>query len=488
MNGSDDTANRYDLRRQSRGGDGPSAAVSPWRRRLVFIGAVVTVLLVVGGLGVVWYQVTFVPVPWGRLRAYVVELSPRVDGRIAEVRVTEGDVVTRGQVLARLDDRELTAGLDAALAELAMRETALREMEARESLTRTRIEADVAVAAARVEVSKAEVGSLEAEVVVRERRLPEQIREAEAVLAGSRADLQALLSGPRDEELAAAQERIASIRATLALYELEYRQSRELVDVGIDSQYILEVRRTRLETQQHTLKQAELELELLRAGPKAGVIEAARKEVEKEEAAVRQVQLGKEDLVRLRCVLDVSKAELQAAEALLRQAQDRRAELAVAHEQTEAARREVLRQQAVVEGRRAVLAEVEVISPVDGVVTRVYDEVGELSSRGVPMILVRDSSKPRWIDAFVDEEDAQLVSVGQKAHLRIPSNSWNQVVATVTRMGMHTSALDRAGGGESASASAVVQPDRVWLKLVPDEPLPEQTVTGTTARGRIRVR
>ena len=52
----------------------------------------------------------------GRIEGYETDLGAKVGGRIAEVTVREGDRVTQGQVVARLDDAELRAQLAAAQA------------------------------------------------------------------------------------------------------------------------------------------------------------------------------------------------------------------------------------------------------------------------------------------------------------------------------------------------------------------------------------
>jgi RND family efflux transporter MFP subunit len=88
-------------------------------------------------------------------------LSPTVSGRLLEVLVDEGDAVLAGQVLARIDDRELRAALDIARAALARArassaqasaarvtaDVALREAEANASRKRTLLEKGVATAA-----------------------------------------------------------------------------------------------------------------------------------------------------------------------------------------------------------------------------------------------------------------------------------------------------------------------------------------------------
>jgi multidrug resistance efflux pump len=479
--------NAYELRRQSRGGDGPPAQVRPWRRRLLVAGVVAGVLLLIGACVLVWRHVVYVSIRWARVQAAVVAISPRTGGRILSVHVREGEVVRAGDVLVRLDDREVRSALTAAQAELAIRQSALREAQSREALAQTQVQSGITVAESRVAVSTSRVAGLEVDLAAQKRRLPEQVRAAEAALAAKQAALRELEAGPRQEDVSAARERVASARATLALCELEVKQSRELVGEGIDSQYILEVRKTRFETQTHALREAELALQRLEAGARVEELEAARQAVEEEKAICAQVRLGEEDIRQTASELEVRAAELREAQALLRQAESRQAELEVARQQTEAAAAEVRRMEAVVDGRCAALADVEITSPIAGTVTRVFADVGETSRPGDALVLLADAAKPRWFDAFVDEKDARLVSVGQVAVVRVPANSLRDLRARVTQVGLHTATMDRAVTGSDAPAGAAM-PDSVWVRLVPDQPLDSQTVTGTTARGRIRVR
>ncbi|HMR30784.1 MAG TPA: HlyD family efflux transporter periplasmic adaptor subunit [Geminicoccaceae bacterium] len=58
----------------------------------------------------------------GRIEATEVQIATRYAGRVAEVLVREGDLVEAGQVLARMDTRELRASLARAEAEIAQAE------------------------------------------------------------------------------------------------------------------------------------------------------------------------------------------------------------------------------------------------------------------------------------------------------------------------------------------------------------------------------
>jgi multidrug resistance efflux pump len=474
----------YSLRRESRLPQSPEIARVSWKRRVI-IGCTVFAVLVAAALGgFIWYTMTHVQTLSARVRAAVVELSSRVDAPLLEIHVTEEQEVKKGEVLARLDDSELRSALRAAQAEHSIRESAFRQAQAQERLTKTQVEADISMAEAQLAVAKAQRESLAAELASSRKRLPEQIHHAETVLNQRQAQFELLKEGPRAEDIEAAKVRVASAKETLTLYELEVKQSQELVDEGIDSQYTLEVRKTRLQTQKLALREAELTLARMEAGPRDAEIRAAEQGVEAEKASVSLVRLSEIELTKLEKDLAIRDAEVQEAEARLGQAKAREDEVSIVSQQVAVAKAELEKAAASVAGREAALVDMTVVSPVDGVVSRVFTEVGELCKKGVPIILVNDVSKPRWIDAYVDEEDAQLVAAGQEALMYVPANSRDTVVAKVAQMGMHTQTLD-AGGGATTEFG---QPDRVWVKLVPVEPLPERVVTGTTARGAIRIR
>ena len=70
----------------------------------------------------------------GRIESYESDLGTKVGGRVESVAVREGDLVTKGQVVAKLDDQELNAQLLAAKAEVSA---------AAESVTQAKLQIDV---------------------------------------------------------------------------------------------------------------------------------------------------------------------------------------------------------------------------------------------------------------------------------------------------------------------------------------------------------
>jgi HlyD family secretion protein len=97
-------------------------------------------------------------------------VSSKVTGRVVEVNVEEGMAVREGHVLARLDDADVTAALELALAQVEAAKRAVRENEVRlheARLTLGRRESllkDGIVTRADVDQAEAEVGSYEARI------------------------------------------------------------------------------------------------------------------------------------------------------------------------------------------------------------------------------------------------------------------------------------------------------------------------------------
>jgi RND family efflux transporter MFP subunit len=118
-------------------------------------------------------------------------VSSKVTGKVLEVFVEEGQAVTKGQVLARLDDAQIRAGLEVAEAQLAAARSAAAEDEARlreAELTlerRSKLMDEKVVGRAEVDEAQATVDSLKARIAM----ATQQVRVAEAQVGARQTDL-----------------------------------------------------------------------------------------------------------------------------------------------------------------------------------------------------------------------------------------------------------------------------------------------------------
>jgi HlyD family secretion protein len=108
----------------------------PKKRWLLRIALVVVVLAGAGSGGYSWWQHVRSQMPPGiaygngRLEADPINIDTKYAGRIAELFADEGDLVRGGQIVARMDTRDLAASLKKAQAQVNQASRAVEEAEA----------------------------------------------------------------------------------------------------------------------------------------------------------------------------------------------------------------------------------------------------------------------------------------------------------------------------------------------------------------------
>jgi HlyD family secretion protein len=120
----------------------------PARKRLHWLRialAVVAVGLAAGGGYYWWKQSQDVLPPGfassnGRIEADEIDIDTKFAGRIADIFALEGDMVTAGQVVARMDTRDLQASLKRAEAQMLQAQRAVDEARATQEQQRTQVE------------------------------------------------------------------------------------------------------------------------------------------------------------------------------------------------------------------------------------------------------------------------------------------------------------------------------------------------------------
>ncbi|MGB3532919.1 MAG: efflux RND transporter periplasmic adaptor subunit [Microcoleaceae cyanobacterium] len=250
-----------------------------------------------------------------------VNLSPNTQGRLAELYVEQGDRVTAGQVIARMESEELEAQLLQAEARLARSKANLQKLQ-----TGTRPE-EIAAARARFDQSNARLAELEAGT------RSEEVAQAEARLREAEARLADAESGSLEDEIAQAQARIVANQAELELaqqrvnrYEslqvegavsqdqLEeyYRDQRRLTALGDEAerrlQQLQQSQTSQIQRLRATVEQERQALRQLENG-------ARPQEIDRAEAEVAEVQSKLNELINGTRIEDIAAAEAEVAEA-----------------------------------------------------------------------------------------------------------------------------------------------------------------------------
>jgi HlyD family secretion protein len=159
----------------------------------------------------------------GRIEATLVDLAPKVTGRVIEVRVREGERVKAGDLLARLDLGETALAVDRDQSGVASADARVRDLQA--GARRNEIaagEADVRDRRAAIDLAQKELERqqfLLSRKVGTERdldRAKTDLERAQAALAASESRLRLLREGSRTWQVQQARDEAERARAQLA--------------------------------------------------------------------------------------------------------------------------------------------------------------------------------------------------------------------------------------------------------------------------------
>lgn len=192
------------------------------------LGMVIAVLALGAGAYLWWQdQPQDGSLLYGNVDIRDVDLAFRTSGRVAEVKVDEGDAVKAGDVLARLDPAPLLHSRDSARANLAA-------IRAANALIHQGYRSEE-TARAQAELNAADAAAVEAERLWQRQRslvatgaisrvqfdnATSQRDQAKARVAAAREQLKQLASGYRPEEIAQSDAQLEGAKATLASAEL----------------------------------------------------------------------------------------------------------------------------------------------------------------------------------------------------------------------------------------------------------------------------
>jgi HlyD family secretion protein len=293
----------------------------------------------------------------GNIELTEVNIAFKTSGRLIERTVDEGDVVKKGQLIARLDrdqllaqrDRE-AAGLQSANSQLAQAETALAWQKGNQ--------------AAELEQRKAE-------------------------LASNAARLQELKSGSRPQEIQEAKAAVDSAQSEFDRAKRDWDRAQTLYKNDDISTAQYDQYRNRWENAEAMLKQTKERQDLVLAGPRVEQIDAASAQMDRARAALKMTESNALEIRRREQELPLRRSEIARAAASL----------------------------AMIESQ---LADTLAYSPVDGVVLVKAADVGEVLAAGTTIVTIGDIDHP-WLRAYVNETDLGRVKLGTKAKITTDS-------------------------------------------------------------------
>lgn len=304
----------------------------------------------------------------GRIEVTEVNVSSKVTGRIALLKVDEGTEVKQGQLIATLEGEELEAQL---------RQARAAQQSAEAKLAQARI-------ALRVEPTT----------------VRSQIRQAEEALRSAEQRLQLLQTGPRTQEIEEGRANLKQAEARLEIARLTRDRFRSLLADGAVSKQDFDRTDTDQQAAEAAVRAARERLGILEEGSRAEDIRMAQAERDRALAALEAARAN------------AATVEVRAQEVRVSQAAVREAEANVRRLETQ-------------------VAELQVLAPLDATVLTKATEAGEVVSAGKPLLLLGDLDHP-WIKVYVPETVLGKIRLGTPARVFVDSFPGRPFRGTVT--------------------------------------------------------
>lgn len=326
-----------------------------------------------------------------------VQISPRISGRIEYLVVREGDRVSAGDVILRLDQTELQGQVVQFEANLAEARSRAAQAQINLAPGDVSIESQIAQQEAAVMSATADLNQAISNVQA-------QVADAEAAIVDARGRLTAAQAQERNSraELARQQAVLENARSNL-----ERQQS--LLDQGFVAERVVEDARTAVAVQERAVEVAQ------------GQIQAAESAISSAQAQLDSAT-NQQGITKTRAEADVEvmRARLAQAEAQLQSARANRAQGPAARQNVEALRSSVRSAEAQLQQARARLNESVIRAPISGVVTVRNSDPGALASPGQPVLVIQ-SLDALFFTATVPVEDSGNFSIGDPVQVVLDS-------------------------------------------------------------------
>ncbi len=401
-------------------------------------------LMLAAGAALYWYSL-YTTRPWtrfGQVRAFVIEVAPRVSGRVVEIPVRDNQFVEAGSLLFRINPEPYELAVQRARTNLELARVEVATLEAMVGTAAAAVrQSEAAIKAAEGNVAAAEAAVVSAKSAVAERR-------AEVVVAERLIDQRTAQLAEGDREATRAQ-RLADRQAG----SVEIAQSKAAAVEGFTAMFA---------SAKAKLDQATASL--------------VRSEADEAQAQAN-LTIAREELAEAISASATAKASLLEAEANLGQWGDenvriKQAEVALANAELE-------------------LSFTAVTAASDGYVTNLLVTNGTFANAGEPQ-LAFVSAKSFWVYGFFRETQLRHIKIGDPAVVTLMSHPDRPIGGVVESINQ---AIYPPNIATSEDLIPQIEPTFDWVRLAQRVPVrirldgrPEDLplIVGTTASVAIR--
>ena len=341
---------------------------------------------------------------------FKVQLTSRVSGKINSITVREGDPVTAGQVLVKIDPSTAQAGISQAQGNLA---------QARAKLAQANIEATPNSAGVKGQIDQqdASLNNLRAELTLTKRTVDATL----SALDGAVSDAQSKVSSSNSTVISATAT-LEKERATRSSFQVKVDRNRELLDKGFIAQKDYDDSVTALDLED---KQVQIAVAQLGSSKQAYQTSLTQLEQAKTQLKIAKAK-GTADIA-------ASQAKVNQGESSLRVAKANTAMNPAYQENIRALSAAVSVAEAQVTQAQTLLNETDLKSSINGVITARNADEGALASPG-QAVLVIQSLDWLFFNASIPVELGDKIRVGQIAKIVIEGNNGKDLQGAITNI------------------------------------------------------
>lgn len=373
----------------------------------------------------------------------VVKVSTKAAGLVQQIYAEEGDRVRAGQLLARIDDRELQAQRSRALSSVRAARANVESAEASARVARAKLsqagttktvkdasaesqyhqaQQELAAAQSRLAQAKATAG-------IEDTQSETRVAAARSALQSAKERLKALQEGSRRQETAQAQAAVQQAQAQMQKHKSMFLRRRQLLAEGYLSREEAENSQRDYEVALANLNAAKQQLDLVQEGPRSEEVRVGEEGVRQAEASLRDAEanrarrsISNEDIVAAEAQVRQAQAAVSAAKAGLGQREisseeirSARAAVSQAEAAVSQARAAVGQAQAEVRNLDAQISQTRIYSPVNAVISERKAHVGESVSAMNSDLMTLVASDSVYLEATAPETSLPYLKKGAPA-------------------------------------------------------------------------
>ncbi|HLY23511.1 MAG TPA: efflux RND transporter periplasmic adaptor subunit [bacterium] len=316
----------------------------------------------------------------GSIEATQVDIAPKITGRIVKLAAAEGDTVHAGEVLVRLDSRDLQAQVDQVRANVTAAEAKVRQAASAVETQQLTTDAQVGQARAALAAAETVVPQGQTTVALVGQTVEQSVNQTRA-------------------QLSAAQAQAVAARSNLAKAQSDYARAKALFAQGAI---------------------AAQDVDAARAAYDAAVAadRSARDAVTQAQAVMRSAEANRLQIPIQQQSVTASRAAVVQAQQALANAEAGYTVVAQRRQDLAAAQAALAQAQAALRYQQILLGYTTVVSPIDGIVLTQNNQEGEVVAAGGAVYTIVNPGD-MWLRVFIPENQIGRVHLNQRAEISV---------------------------------------------------------------------